>query len=311
MRALLVVNPNATTTTRAGRDVLARALASELKLEVVETAHRGHAALAARYAAEDGVELVVVHGGDGTLHEVVNGLLDGSPGSRPDPHEAPAVAVVPGGSANVFARVLGLPRDPMEATAAILAALHARRSRLVGLGQGDGRWFTFNAGLGWDAEVVAEVERARALGWEATPLRYARTAVAHYVHQRRRPPSMTVEISGAEPVPDVRATFVCTTDTWTYLGSRAVRTNPGTLRGAGLGVFGLRDLGAGTIASTLRRMLATDGDPRGRNVLRHDAVTQVTVRSVEPMALQLDGEHLGQRHEVRFRAVTDALRVIV
>jgi diacylglycerol kinase family enzyme len=333
VRALLVVNPNATTTTAAGKDVLARALASELKLEVFETTHRGHAAVAAEHAALDGVELIVVHGGDGTVNEVVNGMLAGTGGPRPDPDDGPAVAVVPGGSANVLARALGLPRDPLEATATILEALAARRSRLIGLGRADslaahsagaphgddtrsagaphGRWFTFNAGMGWDAEVVAEVERARAAGREATPQRYARTALRHYLRQRRRPRSMTVEVPGAEPVPDVRMAFVCNTDTWTYLGSRPVRTNPGASFGTGLGLFGLSDLGAGTVGAALRQMLITGGDPRGRNVLRHDAVPLLTVRSAEPIALQLDGDHLGERREVRFRAVSDALRVVV
>jgi diacylglycerol kinase family enzyme len=318
VRALLVVNPHATTTTPGGRDVITQALGSELKLDVLETTHRGHAALAAAEAAAAGFDLVLAHGGDGTVNEVVNGLL-AAPGADPDgPHDRPAVAVVPGGSANVFARALGSPRDPVEATARILAALRARRSSLVGLGRvelgregGTGRWFTFNAGLGWDAEVVAAVEQARAEGRDATPLRYASTAIKHYVDQLRRPRSMTVEISGAAPVPDVRLAFVTTTHTWTYLGSRAVRTNPGTSVRSGLGLFGMRDLGAGTVAPTLRRILVSGGDPRGRNVLRQDAVEAVAVRSAEPVALQVDGEHLGRLRDVRFRAVRDALRVVV
>ena len=125
---------------------------------------------------------------------------------------------------------------------------------------------------------MAAVERARAAGREATPLRYASTAIRQYLGQRRRPQSMTVDIAGAATVADVRLAFVSTTDTWTYLGSRAVRTNPGSVIGAGLGVFGLRDLGAGTIAAMLRHILRTGGDPHGRNVLRQDAVGHVRVR---------------------------------
>ena len=131
----------------------------------------------------DGIELVVAHGGDGTLNEVVNGVLAATDGRPGDSLDGPVVGIVPGGSANVFARALGLPVDPMAATARLLEAVGRRASRLVGLGHaqpdedGPGRWFTFNAGLGWDAEVVAAVERARAAGREATPLRYVSTAV--------------------------------------------------------------------------------------------------------------------------------------
>ena len=317
MRALLVANPHATTTTAAGRDVIARAMAGEVKLDVVATERRGHAAEAAAQAVRDGVELVVAHGGDGTLNEVVNGVLAATGGRPGDTLDGPVVGIVPGGSANVFARALGVPVDPMAATARLLDAVGRRASRLVGLGHaqpdGDapGRWFTFNAGLGWDAEVVAAVERARAAGREATPLRYAATAMRQYVGQRRQPHSMTVDIAGAAAVADVRLAFVSTTDTWTYLGSRAVRTNPGSVIGAGLGVFGLRDLGAGTVASTLRHILRTGGDPHGRKVLRQDAVGHVRVRAAAPVALQVDGEHLGNHRDVRFRAVTGALRVVV
>ena len=142
-------------------------------------------------------------------------------------------------------------------------------------------------------------------------MRYAATALRQYVDQRRTPRAMTVEIPGAAAVDGVRVAFVSTTDTWTYLGSRAVRTNPGAVLGAGLGVFGLRDLGLTTIASTLRRILRPGGDPRGRNVLRQDSVAHLRVRAAEPIALQLDGEHLGEHCQVRFRSVTDALRVVV
>ncbi len=314
MRAVLVVNPHATTTTAAGRRLVAEALASEVALEVVETTHRGHAAAAAAEAVRAGADVVVVHGGDGTVNEAVNGLMSAADGAGPA--GAPAVAVVPGGSANVFARALGVPRHPVAATVALLASLAARRSRTVGLGRVDegglpGRWFTFNAGVGWDADVVAAVDRMRARGLRATPLRYAATALREYARQRREPRSLTVELPGAAPVPDVRLAFISTTHTWTYLGSRPVRTNPGTTSGAGLGLFGLRDLGTPTVAASLHEMLRAGGDPRGRNVLRRDAVDTIRVRSERPLALQIDGEHVGERRDVAFRCVPDAVRVVV
>ena len=109
MRAVLIVNPNATSTTPAGRDLLAHALESRVKLTVVHTDHRGHAIEIARDAARDGVDVLIVHGGDGTVNEVVNGILGEA---RCRAGRAPAVGVVPGGSANVFARALGISPDP-------------------------------------------------------------------------------------------------------------------------------------------------------------------------------------------------------
>ena len=127
MRAVLVVNPKATTTTVRGRDVLVRALRSEVDLTVEYTRRRGHAVTLARRAAREGVDLVVTLGGDGTVNEVVNGLMTATPGDGdpPSADRLPALAAVPGGSTNVFARALGLPetvaggdqRDPRGAAA--------------------------------------------------------------------------------------------------------------------------------------------------------------------------------------------------
>lgn len=309
MRALLVVNPQATSTTPAGRDVLAHALASELKLDVLQTRYRGHAAEATAAAVRAGVQLVIAHGGDGTVNEVVNGIQE--PALDGGATETPLLAVVPGGSANVFARALGLPRDPLEATSTVLHGIIEGRSRTVGLGRADDRWFTFNAGMGWDADVVASVERARARGREATPGRYARAALRHYLRQVGNPSALTVEAAGQPPVTDIRLALVCNTDPWTYLGSRPVRTNPGCGDTDGLALFALRSLGLTTVLPVIGQILRKEGDPNGRNVLQRDELPLIRVSSDVPVALQVDGDYLGERSEVEFVAVPSALRVVV
>jgi diacylglycerol kinase family enzyme len=308
VRALLVVNPQATATTAAGRDVLAHALASEVKLDIVETSYRGHAGDAAADAAAEGVDLVVAHGGDGTVNEVVNGLLKGGVTTR-----APTLGVVPGGSANVFARALGLPRDPMEATHRLLVAIETGSRRQVGLGHvepagSEGRWFTFNAGLGWDADVVAEVERRR--DKQASPLLYATIALTSYFRQLRATPELTIELPGAK-VETVRQVFVSNTDPWTYLGAKPIRINPACSFDDGLGVFALRSLGPPTVARTLSQILLTRFEPNGGNLLRIDDVEHVRVSSTRPVRLQVDGDDLGEHSEVRFASVPAALCVAV
>ena len=185
MPALLIVNPHATATTQLRRDVITHALASQMELEVAETRYRGHAATLARKAASDGFQLIVTLGGDGTVNEAVNGLLHGlKPGTDP------AFAPVPGGNANVFSRALGLPADPVDATGRILEALRTGRDRRVGLGCASpghtspgappgaslDRYFTFNAGMGLDAETVRVIEGMREHGRTLTPGLYLRTA---------------------------------------------------------------------------------------------------------------------------------------
>ena len=118
MRALLVVNPKATTTNERARDVLVRALRSEVDLTVEYTLKRGHAAALARAAAESGVDLVVTLGGDGTVNEAVNGLLTAQPGlaaqGTAPAFRLPALAVVPGGSTNVFDGTVHFPNADVK-----------------------------------------------------------------------------------------------------------------------------------------------------------------------------------------------------
>jgi diacylglycerol kinase family enzyme len=311
MRGTLVVNPHATSTTPAWRDVLASALSTQLKLDVVHTDHRGHAAELGMQAARDGFDLVVVHGGDGTVNEVVNGLL--ADGARAG---APALAVVPGGSANVFASSLGVPRDPIEATAHLLRALDAGRQRTVGLGRvasdGNGaRWFTFNAGLGVDAQAVERVEQARARGRKATIARYIRAAVISYFAQDHKNPHLTLRLPGEEPSPGIYLAIVTNTHPYTYLGTRPVRMNPGTSLDGGLGVFALRSLRLPTVLRHVVQILNAHGEPQGPMLLRHDDLAQVTVASDIPIGLQVDGDYLGLRQHARFDSVPAALTVVV
>src|SRR5258708_38382312 len=135
-RSVMICNPKATATNARVRDVITRALESDLKLDVVETKRRGHATEVARDAAADDIPVVVVLGGDGTVNEVVNGLH----GTDTE------LAVVPGGSTNVFARPLGLSASPVEATSEVLDALRSGRRRRVNLGAANDRFFTFCAG---------------------------------------------------------------------------------------------------------------------------------------------------------------------
>lgn len=308
VRAVLVVNPQATATTPAGRDVLAHALASQVELDVVETDYRGHAMMVARAAASDEVDLVVAHGGDGTVNEVVNGLLSTTDGKPNCYASAPMLGVVPGGSANVFARNLGLPRDPVEATHHLLNAIGQGRGRQVGLGRADGRWFTFNAGMGWDADVVAAVDRRR--GKRTSPWLYSRTAVACYLRPPQGRPELTVRVPGEEPA-QVRTAFVSNTDPWSYLGPRPVHLNTGCSFDLGLGLFALTGLGLPTVLRHVRQALRRRGQHRGRRLVRHDDVALISVTAESPVNFQVDGDLVGQRTHVEFVSVPRALTVAV
>ncbi|WP_431960425.1 diacylglycerol/lipid kinase family protein [Actinacidiphila sp. bgisy160] len=321
MRALLVVNPAATTTSARTRDVLAHALASDLKLEVAATEYRGHARDLARQAAEGGeIELVVALGGDGTVNEVVNGLLH----NGPDPDGLPKLAVVPGGSTNVFARALGLPNDAVEATGALLDALRERSSRTVGLGLVSGtpgtedegvpaRWFTFCAGLGFDAGVVGRVEQQRERGRRSTHALYIRQVMRQFLAEpNRRTGTITLERPGEDPVTDLVLTLVCNTAPWTYLGNRPIYASPRASFDTALDVLGLSRLSTAAVARYATQLLRSTPErgPEGKHATSLHDLTDFTLHSQAPLPFQVDGDHLGLRMSATFTGVRRALRVI-
>ena len=340
MRALVVVNPTATTTSAKMRDVLVGALAGELKLDVAETTHRGHGQSLATQAAAEGIDVVVSVGGDGTVNEIVNGLLE----NGPSPH-LPMLAVVPGGSTNVFSRAMGRSRDPVEATAEILDSLRAGRTRLVSLGTASAsgtstapvsgvapstaaaaadvdaeahraewtppRWFAFAAGLGFDAEVIARVEGRRAEGQRSTGALYVREATSVFLRGReRRRPAMTLQVPGE---PDLEGLFLCLVSNvspWTYLGARPLNPSPQASFDTGLDVFALGRMGPVRMLHTLRQAFAREPDARGPGVHRRHDLPELSLTAVRPQGWQVDGDHLGTATGLRVRTVPRALRVV-
>ena len=318
MRTLVVVNPAATSTTASMRNDLVSTLAGDLKVDVVETGHRGHARDLGAQAVADGVDLVVAVGGDGTVNEVVNGLLEHGPA----PH-LPMLAVVPGGSTNVFSRALGRSRDPMTATAEILDSVRAGRTRLISLGTasalgtatGTGwtppRWFVFAAGLGFDAEVIERVEARRARGRRSSGALYVREAVSAFLRGReRRRPAMTLQVPGEPALEDLFLCLVSNVSPWTYLGARPVNPSPEASFDTGLDVFAMGPTGAVAMLRTLRQTLVRQPDARGRSVHRRHDLEELTLTADRPLGWQLDGDHLGPATGLRCRHVPAALRVV-
>ena len=233
-----MVNPKATTTNDVTRDVLISALADKFHLEVVTTTHRGHAGELGVRARTERMDCILTLGGDGTIHEVVNGLL--AEGVHPD---LPVLGTVPGGSANVFARALGFPQDAVESTGLLLRAMREGTTRTVGLGMFDERYFTFTAGLGIDAEIMTRMEQARAQGKSASPTRYLATTLRQFFTDTdRKQPSLILHAPGEEPVDGVFLAIVQNTSPWTYLAAHPINPSPKASFDTGLDLWATRSL---------------------------------------------------------------------
>jgi diacylglycerol kinase family enzyme len=301
VRALLLVNPKATTTTPRMRDVLARALSSEIKIETAETTHRGHATQIASDAAADGLDVVVVLGGDGTVSEVANGLV----------HSGTALGIVPGGSANVFGRALGMSPSPVEATSELIEALRAGRRRSINLGRADDRYFTFCAGFGVDAEVIHRIEKLRHAGRAATPGRYMRTTVWHYLFGTdRRHPHVTLQLPGEEPVRELFNGIVANGSPWTYFGSRPVNPFPLASFEHDLDLFSLRKMTVPGSVRIAQQFFEESSRHSRRHVLTRHNIAAFTLSSDLPIAAQVDGDYIGERTSMTFESVRDALQVV-
>lgn len=307
MKLLLIVNSSASSVTARGRVVITKALSADHEVTVAETNRRGHATRLAQAAAADGVDVVVVLGGDGTLNEAANGLAG----------TETALAPLPGGSTNVFSRTLGLPDDPIEATGILLDALAQGSIRRVGLGSVNGRYFLFHVGIGFDAAVVAEVERRGSLKRWANHVLFAWAALDTWVrHYDRRRPHFSVRVPGEVTVDDALFTVCLNTDPYTYIGTRPFTLAPDATLDRGLAVVTLRTLDAGPLFGVVLSALRSGVWLRhSRHVAHTVDVTEVEIDSYVPrpgpVPYQVDGDYLGELDELRIRHEPGVLRLVI
>jgi diacylglycerol kinase family enzyme len=303
MRILLIVNETATAVTARRRVLVQRVLGADHKLEVEETSRRGHATRIARGAALDGVEVVVVLGGDGTLSEAADGLAG----------TTTALAPLPGGSTNVFARSIGVAYDPVQAAERLVVSLARVNFRRIGLGVADGRRFLFHAGLGLDAAVIAQVERRSFLKRYGThPLFVATTVdtwLRHYDHRR---PRFRVEIGDGEHVGDSAFTIISNQRPWAYLGRRPLMIAPAAGLDVPLTVTLFRSLDLSMLLGGAASAL--NG---GQRLMHHPKVAQrtdvrsITVTGFGPFPWQVDGDYLGDIEHLTISWAPDALTIVM
>lgn len=303
VRVLLIVNAFASSVTARSMVVIRKAFSADHDVELVETSRRGHATRLALGAANEGYDVVVVMGGDGTLNEAANGLVGTNT----------ALATLPGGSTNVFARQLGLPNDPIDSTGVLLDALAAESIRSVGLGSVDGRCFLFHTGLGFDAAVVEQVERRASLKRYAGHPLFVYAAFAtwfrHYDHSR---PRMAVKLGDGRVVDDASFAIVLNASPYTYLGNRGLDLTPEATLDNGLSIVVIRTM---DFAKTLALIGSGIGSGRHLRSSRHALVAhdldRIEIAGHGELPYQVDGDFLGYASSLSFEHRPHALRLVV
>jgi len=298
----LVVNPAASSVTDKKRRIVREALAGH-DVKEVETTERDDATRLAREAAEAGADAVVLYGGDGTANEAANGLLGTDT----------ALAPLPGGSTNVFTRTLGLaPRAP-AAAAQVADALARGSRRRIPVGTANGRAFLFHVGVGFDAAVVAQVERRPTLKRKLGQAIFVYAAFATWLgHFDHRSPGFALEFDDGTVIDDGYFSILLNTNPYTYLGPRALNVAPGADGEDGLTAVTLRTLKVHSLLGVTGRALG-----KGDRVARHPRVDhrrhvpRITVRGHRPVPWQADGDYLGETEHLVVSQSPERLAVVV
>lgn len=300
---MLIVNPSASSVTARGRVLINKALSADHEVTLCETTRRGHATRLAQGAADEGYDVVVVLGGDGTLNEAANGLAG----------SATALATLPGGSTNVFARTLGLPDDPLDATVVILEALAGRSIRRIGLGAVNGRRFLFHVGIGFDAAVVADVERRGSLKRWANHVLFGWSAFVTWLNgYERRRPRFRVKVDDIADGDNGVFAVCLNTNPYSYVGTRPFNVDTGATLDSALSVVTLRSLDLLPTISLITSALGSgEALRRSHNVAFHREVHSATIEGYGQFPHQVDGDYLGEVDRLEIRFEPEALALVI
>jgi diacylglycerol kinase family enzyme len=302
-RMLVIVNPYATTMTVRLKHLVVYALQGRYDVEAIETERRGHAIELVTAAVGEAFDVVVAFGGDGTVNEAANGLAGTST----------PLTVLPGGSNNVFCKMLGIPNDVVDATEHLLRLADRWDPHAIDLGCVNGRFFTFAAGVGLDASVVERVDAHPALKARYGAWYYASAAVGVFLRRYVvRPPRLEVSIDG-ETRRGVSA-FFQNGEPYTYFKSRPVNLVEGARLDSGdlAGVMLTRARPYDVPTVTFRALSGAARIAKHRGIAALTGVREATIRSVDgrPVPVQVDGDHMSDETVAELSVRPGALRVV-
>jgi diacylglycerol kinase family enzyme len=302
-RALVIVNPYATTVSDRLRHLVVYALAARYDVEAVDTQARGHATEICREAAHEGYDVVIAFGGDGTVNEAANGLAGSTT----------PLSCLPGGNTNVYCRLLGIPGEIVDATEHLLHLADRWEPRRVDLGCVNGRYFVFSAGVGIDASTVQQVDQHPRLKARLGPFYFTFTAFTTFAGRYvGRAPRMEVSIEG-ETIDGVTV-VVQNGEHYTYFNDRPVDIAEGaTLDGGSLAAAVLKRANLLDIAPISVRSLSRHlrlGNHR--HVEPFSEIVGLSVRSAGggPLPLEVDGDYIGDAERADFQVVPQAISVV-
>jgi diacylglycerol kinase family enzyme len=297
LRAHLIMNPEARGVTPSLQHLMTTAMQARFHLGVTQTHARDAGIDVARHAVDRGARLLIAFGGDGLVNEVVNGMA-GSDAT---------LAIIPGGTMNVFARNLGLPTNPADAADHIISRAGRVEPRRMALGLANDRHFTFACGCGFDAEAAARVESHRgAKRRYGEPYFYAAALATFAASYALRKPFLACE--GDFGTEEAVMVIGLVSHAYAYLAGRPLRLVPREAPEGTLGLFLVRRLQPVHLPRYALGMLT--GRFGGGAVALAD-VDDLTVTGDGPVAYHVDGETQEPAEKIHIRRAPDTLKVLV
>ncbi len=266
--------------------------------EAVRTSAAREATELARQAAVSGRSRLLIAGGDGSVHEAVNGLMESGSHAR----SRVTLAVAPLGTGNDWSRSLGIDPDP-DAVARSLRAgrtlLHdVGRIEFPSAGHGAGRWFINVAGAGIDSAVVERLPAS--VPSRLTYLRQALRGLLSYDS-----PGFRIDADGVRLERRLLVAFVAN---GRYCGNRMLVAPTAQLDDGLLELVAIDRLGLGRVLVKLQKLYR--GTILGDPAVHHHRAQRVTMATDRPTPIQADGQIVGHTPAI-FSVEPRALRVIV
>lgn len=252
-----------------------------------ETQHAGHAVEIAKNATKDAPDVVIAAGGDGTINEVINGLVGtGLP-----------LAIIPTGTANVFSLQLSIPNTPEDACQKIIEGNVAR----IDLGQVNDRYFCCMAGIGLDAKIIQQVDTKRKKLFGS--LAYLLVGIRLYLWHKSQPISVQID---DQSLPR-QGYFVIVSNTKYYGGSIPVMSQANLQDGLlDVCIFKHKKL----FRSLMSLIRVLSGKITKDASIEYFHCKEVTLNSKQPTPIHLDAEYYGET-PIKIAVANKALNVII
>ena len=297
-RILIIANPAASSFTGASLREVTRVLETRFEVDTEWPTSAAGSRAAAAAAAAAGYDAVAAMGGDGVAHQVANGLV----------HTDTALAVIPAGTTNVLARIIGLPSKPAKA-AGVLVDCAPRPVTLVHVTDGTrSDHALFALGIGFDADVVRESDRRPLAKGSIGALHYVRSAAVVAVRDyRSKPANLRATCDGSSL--NAVSVMVQVHNPYTYFGPLALRFTDDTSDGPA--AFAATSLPIRRSAAIVTRSVSRRDVAAAKGVEVWNGFQKLIVEADPKSPVQADGDLLGTGEYFEITPAPAALKVLL